>query len=73
MFDIGDSIINTKTHNTGTVIAFLSAGHKCLRDIYIIDEADSGNYIIIDADYVIAYDKYYWEDNTVVIIKEVLD
>ena len=62
MFDIGDSIINTKTHNAGTVIVVLPAGSRCLRDIYIIDEADSNNYIIIDADDVIAYDKYYWDN-----------
>ena len=62
MFDIGDSIINTKTHNAGTVILAMPAGPNCLRDIYIIDEADNNNYIIIDADDVIAYDKYYWDN-----------
>lgn len=62
MFDIGDSIINTKTHNAGTVIAVLSAGPRCLRDLYIIDEADTGNYIIIDAEDVVVYDKYYWDN-----------
>lgn len=62
MFDLGDSIINTRTHNAGTVIAAIHAGPNCLRDIYIIDEADRGKYIIIDADDVVAYDKYYWDD-----------
>ena len=62
MFDIGDSIINTKTHNAGTVIAIIPAGSKSLRDLYIIDEADNNDYIIVDADDVIAYDKYYWDN-----------
>ena len=62
MFDIGDTIINTKTHNAGTVIAVLSAGSKCLRDLYIIDEADTNNYLIIDVEDVVAYDKYYWDN-----------
>ena len=61
-FNIGDSIINTKTHNAGTIIMVLPAGSNCLRDLYIIDESDNNNYIIIDADAAIAYDKYYWDD-----------
>ena len=62
MFDIGDSIINTKTHHSGTVIAFLPAGPRCLRDIYIIDDGDRDNYVIVDAEYIVAYDKYYWDE-----------
>lgn len=62
MFDIGDSIINIKTHNAGTVIMVLPAGPNCLRNIYIIDEADNNKYIIIDEDDLIAYDKYYWDN-----------
>lgn len=61
-FDIGDSIINTKTHNAGTVIVAFPAGPSCLRNICIIDEADDSNYIIIDEDDLVAYDKYYWDD-----------
>lgn len=72
-FNIGDSIINTNTHNAGTVIAVVPAGPNCLRDLYIIDEADSNRYLIIDADDVIAYDKYYWDDNAAIIVRGVLD
>ena len=72
-FNIGDSIINTKTHNAGTIIAVLSAGPNCLRNIYIIDEADNNNYIIIDEDDLVIYDKYYWDDNAAIIIRGVLD
>lgn len=61
-FDIGNSIINTKTHNAGTVIAAFPAGPNCLRNIYIIDEADNNKYIIIDEDDLVDYDKYYWDD-----------
>lgn len=60
-FDIGDPIINTKTHNYGTVIMVSPAGPNCLRNIYLIDEADNNNYIIIDEDDLIAYDEYYWD------------
>jgi hypothetical protein len=73
MFNMGESIINTKTHNAGTVIATISAGPKCLRDLYIIDEADNSNYIIIDECDLVAYDKHYWDDNAAIIIREVLD
>lgn len=61
LFNIGDSIINTNTHNPGTVIATIPAGHNSLRDIYIIDEADNNNYIIVDEADLIVYDKYYWD------------
>lgn len=72
-FDIGDSIINTKTHNPGTVIMVSPAGPNCLRNIYLIDEADNNNYIIIDEDDIIAYDKYYWDSIDTMNIKEILD
>ncbi len=75
MFDIGEYIINTKTHNAGTVIVVIPAGPRSLRNIYIIDEADNNNYVIIDEADLVAYDKYYWDDidiNTMKI-KEVLD
>ena len=55
-FNIGDFIINVKTSNAGTIIAAFSAGPNCLRNIYIIDEADDDNYIIIDEDFVYTRD-----------------
>ena len=61
-FTIGDSVINTKTHNAGTIIVVFPAGPCSLRNIYIIDEADSNNYIIIDEDDLVVYSKYYWDD-----------
>lgn len=73
MFNAGESIINTKTHNAGTVIAAIPAGPNCLRDLYIIDEADNNNYIIIDECDLVVYDKYYWDDNAAIIIRGVLD
>lgn len=62
-FNIGDSIINIKTSNAGTIIAAFPAGPNCLRNIYIIDEADDDNYSIIDEDFLVDYDKYYWEED----------
>lgn len=73
LFYIGESIINTKTHEAGTVIAVLPAGPNCLRNIYIIDEGDNNNYIIVDEDDLVVYDKYYWDDIGTSVVKEVLD
>lgn len=72
-FYLGESIINTKTHNAGTVITVIPAGPKSLRNIYIIDEADDNNYIIVDEDDLVVYDKYYWNEINTLRIKEVLD
>ena len=73
LFTIGESIINTNTHNAGTVIAAIPAGPNCLRNIYIIDEADNNNYVIIDEDDLVVYDKYYWDNNVAIITRGVLD
>ena len=73
VFNIGESIINTNTHNVGTVIAAIPAGQNSLRNIYIIDESDNNNYIIVDEADLIVYDKYYWDYNATVITRGVLD
>lgn len=68
LYDLGDSVINTKTHNAADVIAVIPAGHNSIRTLYIIEEAST--YVIIDEVDLVAYDKYYWDAIDTVVIKE---
>jgi hypothetical protein len=69
MFNPGDSVINTKTHNAADIITVIPAGHNSIRTLYIIEENTTG-YLIVDETDLVVYDKYYWDDIDTVTIKE---
>lgn len=61
MFDVGDWIIETKTHRSGDIIAIIPAGRYAITTLYIVEFSD-GKYEIFDESSLTAYDKYYWDN-----------
>ena len=59
-FELGDWVIETKTHRSGNVIAVIPAGEDAIVDLYIVEF--DGNYEIFDKSCLINYDRYYWDD-----------
>lgn len=60
MFNLGDWVIDTKTHEAVDIIAIIPAGENSIIDLYVV-EKDDGSYYISDAKNLITYDKYYWD------------
>ena len=60
MFELGDWVIETKTHRSGSVIAVIPAGVNSICDLYIVEF--DGSYEIFDNQALVMYDKYYWDN-----------
>lgn len=60
-FDLGDWVIETKDHRSGSVIAIIPAGHYAITTLYIVQFSDD-KYEVFDESLLTAYDKYYWDD-----------
>lgn len=72
LFNIGETVIDTRTHSTAVVTAIIPQGQNSITDIYVLDD-DGRLYMAYDTSLVV-YDKYYWNDiNTVRIKGGVLD
>ena len=59
MFELGDWVIETKTHRSGSVISIIPAGQNSICDLYIVEF--DGKYEIFDTQVLITYDKCYWD------------
>ena len=59
MFELGDWVIETKTHRSGSVIAIIPNGENSICDLYIIEF--DGKYEIYDRQTLVEYNKYYWD------------
>ena len=59
-FELGDWVIETKTHRSGSVIATIPVGENSICDLYVVDF--DGKYEIFDSQVLIIYDKYYWDN-----------
>jgi hypothetical protein len=59
-FELGDWVIETKSHRSGSIVAVIPSGENSICDLYIV-EFDS-KYEIFDSQTIIQYDKYYWDD-----------
>ena len=59
-FELGDWVIDTKTHRAVDIIAIIPAGKNSIIDLYIVEPSDGG-YYIIDETNLTEYDKYYWD------------
>jgi hypothetical protein len=59
-FELGDWVIDTKTHSAVDIIAIIPAGKNSIIDLYVVDPSDGG-YYIIDETNLTEYDKYYWD------------
>jgi hypothetical protein len=71
LFNLGETVIDTRTHNTAIVVSIIPQGENSITDIYVLD--DDGNLYLSDDTHLIVYDKYYWDDIDTMNIKEVLD
>ena len=60
MFELGDWIIETKAHRSGSIIAIIPAGKYAITTLYVIQFSDD-TYEIFDECMLTAYDKYYWD------------
>lgn len=60
MFELGDWVIETKTHRSGSIIAVIPAGVSSICDLYIVEFDRS--YEIFDSQALVMYDKYYWDN-----------
>lgn len=59
MIYVGSWAIDTKRKDTVTVVATIDGGSK---DLYVV-ETDDGDCYVISGDYLIPYDKYYFDKN----------
>lgn len=60
LFNIGETVINTKRNSVVTVTAVIPSGENSLVDLYILRENEDA-YYITDAEDLIVYDKYYFD------------
>lgn len=59
-FELGDWVIETKNHRSGSVIASIPAGENSICDLYVVEF--DGKYEIFDSQVLIMYNKYYWDN-----------
>ena len=60
MFKLGDWVIETKTHRSGSVIAIIPSGENSICDLFVVEF--DGKYEIFDSQVLIEYSKYYWDN-----------
>ena len=61
LFNIGETVIDTKTHEAVEVIAIIPTGHYSIMDLYVVESSEGEYYIRGESDLVV-YDKYYWDE-----------
>ena len=71
LFSLGETIIDTRTHNAVTVVAIIPQGENSITDVYVLN--NDGDLYLSDDDNLVVYDKYYWDTIDTMKIKEVLD
>lgn len=71
LFNLGETIIDTRTHNAVTVVSVIPQGTNSIIDVYVLD--DDGKLYLSDNTNLVVYDKYYWDTIDTLKIKEVLD
>ena len=59
LFNLGETIIDTRTHNAAVVVAIIPQGQNSITDVYVLD--DDGKLYLSDDTNLIVYDKYYWD------------
>ena len=71
LFNLGETVIDTRTHSTAIVVSIIPQGENSLTDVYVLD--NDGKLYLSDDAYLVVYDKYYWESIDTCKVKEVLD
>jgi hypothetical protein len=72
LFNLGEWIIDTRSHATATVVSVIPQGQNSMADVYVLEKDDGELYLSTDT-HLVCYDKYYWDDINTLKIKEVLD
>ena len=60
IFNIGETVIDTRTHECAIVVAIIPRSQNSMIDIYILDK--DGKFYMSDDTHLVAYDEYYWDD-----------
>ena len=60
LFNIGETIIDTRTHRAATVVSIIPQGENSIYDVYVL-ETDGELYLSNDS-CLIVYDKHYWDE-----------
>lgn len=60
LFNLGDWVIDTRTHRAVDIIAIVPAGINSIVDLYIVQDSEN-KYYIVDSNALIKYDKHYWD------------
>ena len=60
LFIPGDPVINTRTHESSTIIAVIPNGPNSVRDLYVL--LGPHGYYIVDDEELVVYDKRYWDE-----------
>ena len=60
LFNLGETVIDTRTHDTAIVISIIPQGENSIADIYVLDK--DGKFYLSDDTNLVVYDKYYWDE-----------
>ena len=60
LFNLGETIIDTKTPRAATVMSIIPCGENSITDVYVL-ETDDELYLSDDS-HLIVYNKYYWDE-----------
>lgn len=72
LFNINETVIDTRSHDAVVVVAIIPQGENSMMDLYVL-RRDGGEYYIADYENLIVYDKHYWDNINTLVIREVLD
>lgn len=72
LFNLGEWVIDTRSHATAIVVSIIPQGENSTADVYIL-ERDNGELYLSTDTHLVCYDKHYWDDIDTLRIKEVLD
>lgn len=60
LFNLGETIIDTKRNSVVSVVAVIPQGENSITDLYVLRENED-TYYITDSEDLIVYDKYYFD------------
>lgn len=69
LFNLGEWVIDTRSHATATVVSIIPQGENSMTDVYVLERDNGGLYLSTDT-CLVCYDKHYWDDIDTLKIKE---
>lgn len=61
LFNLGEWVIDTRSHATATVVSVIPHGENSTADVYVL-EKDEGELYLSTDEHLVFYDKYYWDN-----------